>query len=78
MEWARRGQDLGVGEILLNSMDADGTKNGFDLTMITAVRAAVKVPVIASGGAGAVEHFRPRCVAEQTQCSRPRSSTSVS
>ncbi|WP_045823039.1 imidazole glycerol phosphate synthase subunit HisF [Williamsia herbipolensis] len=59
VEWARRGQDLGVGEILLNSMDADGTKNGFDLTMIGAVRAAVTVPVIASGGAGRVEHFTP-------------------
>ncbi|GAA2069767.1 imidazole glycerol phosphate synthase subunit HisF [Williamsia deligens] len=59
VEWARRGQDLGVGEILLNSMDADGTKNGFDLAMIAAVRAAVAVPVIASGGAGKVEHFAP-------------------
>lgn len=59
VEWARRGQDLGVGEILLNSMDADGTKNGFDLPMIAAVRAAVGVPVIASGGAGAVDHFAP-------------------
>ncbi|MEH3154499.1 MAG: imidazole glycerol phosphate synthase subunit HisF [Gordonia paraffinivorans] len=59
VEWARRGQDLGVGEILLNSMDADGTKNGFDLSMIAAVRAAVGVPVIASGGAGKVEHFAP-------------------
>jgi cyclase len=66
VEWARRGQDLGVGEILLNSMDADGTKNGFDLKMITAVRAAVQVPVIASGGAGVVEHFPPavRCGAD--------------
>lgn len=59
VEWARRGQDLGVGEILLNSMDADGTKAGFDLAMLRAVREAVSVPVIASGGAGAVEHFAP-------------------
>ncbi|WP_328712442.1 imidazole glycerol phosphate synthase subunit HisF [Nocardia salmonicida] len=59
VEWAIRGAELGVGEILLNSMDADGTKAGFDLPMITAVRAAVRVPVIASGGAGAVEHFPP-------------------
>ncbi|GAA1052633.1 imidazole glycerol phosphate synthase subunit HisF [Dietzia natronolimnaea] len=59
VEWARRGQDLGVGEILLNSMDADGTKAGFDLDMVRAVRAAVTIPVIASGGAGAVEHFAP-------------------
>ena len=48
-----------MGEILLNSMDADGTRAGFDLKMIAAVRAAVDVPVIASGGAGAVEHFAP-------------------
>ncbi|MDY6811134.1 MAG: imidazole glycerol phosphate synthase subunit HisF, partial [Actinomycetota bacterium] len=59
VEWAQRGQDLGVGEILLNSMDADGTKEGFDLPMLAAVRAAVKVPVIASGGAGAVVDFAP-------------------
>ena len=59
IEWARRGRDLGVGEILLNSMDADGTKAGFDLEMLRRVREAVTVPVIASGGAGAVEHFTP-------------------
>ncbi len=59
VEWAARGQELGVGEILLNSMDADGTQAGFDLEMISAVRAVVDVPVIASGGAGAVEHFPP-------------------
>ena len=61
--WAIRGAELGVGEILLNSMDADGTKAGFDLPMIRAVRAAVNVPVIASGGAGAVEHFAPAVTA---------------
>ncbi|MFE3289355.1 imidazole glycerol phosphate synthase subunit HisF [Rhodococcus sp. NPDC059234] len=59
IEWAQRGAELGVGEILLNSMDADGTKAGFDLPMIRAVRAAVHVPVIASGGAGAVGDFAP-------------------
>ncbi len=59
LEWAERGAELGVGEILLNSMDADGTKNGFDLEMLRKVRALVDVPVIASGGAGAVEHFAP-------------------
>jgi len=59
VEWARRGEELGVGEILLNSMDGDGTKDGYDLEMIRAVRAAVSVPVIASGGAGALEHFAP-------------------
>ncbi|MGI5168893.1 imidazole glycerol phosphate synthase subunit HisF [Spirillospora sp. CA-253888] len=59
IEWARRGEELGVGEVLLNSMDADGTKNGFDLEMLRRVREAVSVPVIASGGAGALEHFAP-------------------
>ncbi|WP_405151635.1 imidazole glycerol phosphate synthase subunit HisF [Sphaerisporangium sp. NBC_01403] len=59
VEWARRGQELGVGEILLNSMDGDGTKGGYDLPMIRAVREAVTVPVIASGGAGALDDFPP-------------------
>ncbi|UYM05330.1 imidazole glycerol phosphate synthase subunit HisF [Solicola gregarius] len=55
--WARDAVELGVGEILLNSMDADGTKSGFDVEMIRAVRAAAPVPLIASGGAGEVAHF---------------------
>jgi len=59
VEWAREAARRGVGEILLNSIDADGTKDGFDLEMIRAVRAAVKVPLIASGGAGVPEHFPP-------------------
>ncbi|MBK8757604.1 MAG: imidazole glycerol phosphate synthase subunit HisF [Actinomycetales bacterium] len=59
VEWCARAQELGAGEILLNSMDADGTKDGFDLPLIRAVRAAVTIPVIASGGAGRVEHFAP-------------------
>jgi cyclase len=63
VEWAARGAELGVGEILLNSMDADGTRAGFDLAMLRAVRAAVTVPVIASGGAGAVDHFAPAVTA---------------
>jgi cyclase len=54
---------LGAGEILLNSMDADGSKDGFDLELIRRVRAAVSVPVIASGGAGRVEHFAPAVAA---------------
>jgi imidazole glycerol-phosphate synthase subunit HisF len=57
--WARRAAQLGAGEILLNSMDADGTTAGFDLELIRAVRAAVTVPVIASGGAGTLAHFAP-------------------
>ncbi|AWS42094.1 imidazole glycerol phosphate synthase subunit HisF [Streptosporangium sp. 'caverna'] len=59
IEWARRGEELGAGEILLNSMDGDGTRDGYDLEMIRAVRRAVSVPVIASGGAGSLEHFPP-------------------
>ena len=57
--WAARGAELGAGEILLNSMDADGTKDGYDLDLVRAVRAAVTVPLIASGGAGSLEHFAP-------------------
>jgi len=57
--WAIRAAELGAGEILLNSMDADGTRDGFDLEMLRAVRAEVSVPVIASGGAGAADHFAP-------------------
>ena len=57
--WAARGAELGAGEILLNSMDADGTEAGFDLAMLRAVRAVVAVPLIASGGAGRLEHFAP-------------------
>jgi imidazole glycerol-phosphate synthase subunit HisF len=63
VDWARRGADLGAGEILLNSMDADGTGAGFDLPLIAAVRQAVEVPVIASGGAGAVADFPPAVAA---------------
>jgi cyclase len=63
VEWAVRAVGLGVGEILLNSMDADGTKAGFDLELIRAIRAAVTVPVIASGGAGELAHFPPAVAA---------------
>jgi cyclase len=59
LEWCVRAAELGAGEILLNSMDADGTKDGFDLELIGAVRRELRVPVIASGGAGALEHFAP-------------------
>ncbi len=58
-EWAAYGAELGAGEILLNSMDADGTRDGFDLELIRLVREAVTVPVIASGGAGRLEDFPP-------------------
>lgn len=66
VEWARRGQELGAGEILLTSMDADGTKAGFDLEMTRAVTEAVTIPVIASGGCGSLEHFAQ--VFEKTGC----------
>ena len=59
VEWAARAAGLGAGEVLLNAMDADGTTDGFDVELIRAVRREVSVPVIASGGAGAVEHFPP-------------------
>jgi len=59
IEWCVRAAELGAGEILLNSMDADGTRAGFDLDLIARVRREVSIPVIASGGAGAVEHFAP-------------------
>jgi imidazole glycerol-phosphate synthase subunit HisF len=55
--WARQAAESGAGEILLNSVDADGTRHGFDLRLIEAVRAVVAVPVIASGGAGELAHF---------------------
>ena len=63
LRWAARAAELGAGEILLNSMDADGTRDGFDLELIAAVRAVVSVPVIASGGAGAARHFPPAVAA---------------
>jgi len=63
VEWARQGAALGAGEILLNSMDADGTKAGFDIALIAAVRAAVEIPVVASGGAGKLADFPPAVAA---------------
>lgn len=57
--WVKRAEELGAGEILLNSMDADGTQQGFDLEMIRAVRSQVKIPIIASGGAGKAADFPP-------------------
>jgi cyclase len=63
IEWAHRAAELGAGEILLNSMDADGTKDGYDTEMIAAVRGRVTIPVIASGGAGKLDHFVPAVTA---------------
>ncbi len=63
IQWARQVAELGAGEILLNSMDADGTRSGFDLELIRAVRAVVDIPVIASGGAGRAEDFPPAVAA---------------
>ena len=57
MEWAARADRLGAGEILLTSMDCDGTKNGYDLELTKAIADSVSIPVIASGGAGTKEHF---------------------
>ncbi len=61
--WAREVVERGAGEILLNSIDADGTKNGFDTEMIATIRDVVSIPLIASGGAGALEHFPPAVAA---------------
>jgi cyclase len=61
--WAAEAAELGAGEILLNAMDADGTREGFDLELVRLVRQAVGIPVVASGGAGAVEHFAPAVAA---------------
>ena len=57
IEWIRRGAESGAGEIVVNSIDTDGVKNGFDLEMLEAVCNVVSVPVIASGGAGSIDHF---------------------
>ncbi len=57
LEWAKRAESLGAGEILLTSMDCDGTKAGYDIALTKAIADAVKIPVIASGGAGTMEHF---------------------
>lgn len=57
VEWAKKAEALGAGEILLTSMDGDGTKNGYDLALTRAISEAVSIPVIASGGAGTLEHF---------------------
>ena len=61
--WAREAIERGAGELLVNSIDADGTKQGFDLELVAAIRAVSSVPVIASGGAGALEHFAPAVAA---------------
>ena len=66
IEWVKKAESLGAGEILLTSMDADGTKAGFDLAMTKAVTDAVSIPVIASGGCGSLDHFAE--VFEQTNC----------
>ena len=66
IEWVKQGEALGAGEILLTSMDADGTKAGFDLAMTRAVTDAVSIPVIASGGCGSLAHFAE--VFEETNC----------
>lgn len=63
IEWARRGAELGAGEILLNAMDSDGTRAGFDIDLIARVRREVSIPLIASGGAGAARDFPPAVAA---------------
>ena len=63
MEWVREVQDLGAGELLINSIDADGTRDGFDIELIEQIRAVSRVPIIASGGAGKIEHFAEAALA---------------
>ncbi len=62
LAWARQAESLGAGEILLTSMDKDGTKDGYDLALTEAVSGMLSIPVIASGGAGNLEHLREACV----------------
>jgi cyclase len=62
LEWAKKAEDLGAGEILLTSMDADGTKDGYDIPMTKAIANIVGIPVIASGGAGSAQHMRDAVV----------------
>ena len=57
VEWAKKGEDLGAGEICINSIDTDGVKNGFDLELIKKLNCILSIPIIASGGAGRMEHF---------------------
>ncbi len=58
IEWAKRGEELGAGELVVNSMDSDGVKNGFDKELLEAISKVVTIPIIASGGAGNMEHFK--------------------
>ena len=62
IEWAKKAESLGAGEILLTSMDCDGTKNGYDIELTRQISEAVSIPVIASGGAGKLEHFKDAVV----------------
>ena len=79
VEWARRVESLGAGEILLTSMDADGTQAGFDCELTATASRAVHIPVIASGGAGSLEHFaESSCAARRMRLSRRPFSTSSS
>ena len=57
-EWAKKGEALGAGELVINSMDVDGVKNGFDKELLEAISQVVTIPIIASGGAGNMEHFK--------------------
>lgn len=66
IEWAKKVEALGCGEILLTSMDADGTKNGYDIELTSAITSSVNIPVIASGGCGTIDHFYQ--VFEKTNC----------
>lgn len=57
LEWARQGESLGAGEIVLNTIDTDGVRKGYDLEMLKSVAEVVSIPIVASGGAGCADHF---------------------
>jgi cyclase len=67
VEWVKRGQDMGAGEICVNSIDRDGTLSGYDIELMKLVQAAVSVPLIASGGAGKPEHLKEMFTATEAQ-----------
>ena len=77
VEWAKRGEAEGAGEIVLNSIDTDGVKRGFDIGMLRAVCSAVRIPVIASGGAGCAEDLHPRSQTPPCESGRARPSVRI-
>ena len=69
IEWAIRGEELGAGELVVNSIDGDGVKDGYDVELTRAIAEAVSIPVVASGGAGTMEHFATVLTEGKAECS---------